>query len=156
MVRRPLALVLACLVAACGGGQTTPNSTPVPATSTSAQGRFLLTFTIDRTTVVPTDAVTGTASVTLLQPGSATITGSSTVILFEFQEVGGAGRVVIPARTAECAVQVVAEGGIVSPIVKSGAVPDGPDADWYRSEEHTSELQSRLQLGCRLLLGKNT
>src|SRR2546429_7324393 len=25
-----------------------------------------------------------------------------------------------------------------------------------RSEEHTSELQSRLQLGCRLLLEKNT
>src|SRR2546429_2512365 len=27
-------------------------------------------------------------------------------------------------------------------------------SDFARSEEHTSELQSRLQLGCRLLLGK--
>src|SRR2546429_6562227 len=27
-------------------------------------------------------------------------------------------------------------------------------ADWHRSEEHTSELQSRLHLVCRLLLEK--
>src|SRR5690625_1550674 len=29
-----------------------------------------------------------------------------------------------------------------------------PDADWVRSEEHTSELQSRGHLVCRLLLEK--
>src|SRR2546429_6932297 len=33
----------------------------------------------------------------------------------------------------------------------SSAVPRARD---YRSEEHTSELQSRLHLGCRLLLEK--
>src|SRR2546422_6030256 len=34
-----------------------------------------------------------------------------------------------------------------------GTTPDAPD-DVYRSEEHTSELQSRLHLVCRLLLEK--
>src|SRR2546422_4681322 len=32
--------------------------------------------------------------------------------------------------------------------------PFGGDLDVYRSEEHTSELQSRLHLVCRLLLEK--
>src|SRR2546422_6490528 len=32
--------------------------------------------------------------------------------------------------------------------------PDADDIVEERSEEHTSELQSRLQLGCRLLLVK--
>src|SRR5256884_5103487 len=31
---------------------------------------------------------------------------------------------------------------------------DAMTADWVRSEEHTSELQSRLHLVCRLLLEK--
>src|SRR2546422_10843816 len=30
----------------------------------------------------------------------------------------------------------------------------GQDREWWRSEEHTSELQSRLHLVCRLLLEK--
>src|SRR2546422_1385335 len=32
--------------------------------------------------------------------------------------------------------------------------PRGPSRCWERSEEHTSELQSRLHLVCRLLLEK--
>src|SRR6266513_6424842 len=32
--------------------------------------------------------------------------------------------------------------------------PDGPDRHEHRSEEHTSELQSRFDLVCRLLLEK--
>src|SRR2546429_5703282 len=34
--------------------------------------------------------------------------------------------------------------------------PEGPDPHVDRSEEHTSELQSRLHLVCRLLLEKKT
>src|SRR4029077_21298047 len=39
-----------------------------------------------------------------------------------------------------------------------GAVPGGHRSDWpcARSEEHTSELQSHLNLVCRLLLEKKT
>src|SRR3712207_9017766 len=36
------------------------------------------------------------------------------------------------------------------------ATPKEPDADHPRSEEHTSELQSRQYLVCRLLLEKKT
>src|SRR3712207_8560970 len=41
------------------------------------------------------------------------------------------------------------------PVRVDGRRPEGPDADWVhlpRSEEHTSELQSRQYLVCRLLL----
>src|SRR2546422_4146092 len=38
------------------------------------------------------------------------------------------------------------------PVAPVAPFPPGPDAD--RSEEHTSELQSRLHLVCRLLLEK--
>src|SRR5690349_24124325 len=43
--------------------------------------------------------------------------------------------------------------GIDAPIVTLGAQPTGPSTE-YRSEEHTSELQSRRDLVCRLLLEK--
>src|SRR5690606_41389100 len=38
--------------------------------------------------------------------------------------------------------------------VIAGLVRLGVDANWLRSEEHTSELQSRENLVCRLLLEK--
>src|SRR3712207_8568416 len=48
-----------------------------------------------------------------------------------------------------------------SPTGPSSAVTSSDDASssrpaWSRSEEHTSELQSRQYLGCRLLLEKKT
>src|SRR3989449_6357784 len=42
-------------------------------------------------------------------------------------------------------------GGVVNIITKKGK---GPFSGYFRSEEHTSELQSRLHLVCRLLLEK--
>src|SRR5687768_18182973 len=44
----------------------------------------------------------------------------------------------------------------VSPVTNptAGATPSGSEATPLRSEEHTSELQSRLHLVCRLLLEK--
>src|SRR2546427_8967014 len=38
--------------------------------------------------------------------------------------------------------------------VESGVAPVEPDGDRFRSEEHTSELQSQSNLVCRLLLEK--
>src|SRR2546422_3245234 len=40
------------------------------------------------------------------------------------------------------------------PRVAVGAPSQGSGPGWSRSEEHTSELQSRLHLVCRLLLEK--
>ena len=131
MIRRSLALLIALLVGACGG--TTPLGTPDPATTTTTQGKFALAFSIDRATVHPTDTVAGAATLTLLTPGSATVTGSSTMVTFEFAEVGGASRDLVPFEPSDCAVHFVASGGgVVTPIAKSGAVVDGPNADWYR------------------------
>src|SRR3712207_8131700 len=47
-------------------------------------------------------------------------------------------------------------GSVASPYRETEAMKDGSDAiaDWPRSEEHTSELQSRQYLVCRLLLEK--
>src|SRR5687768_14215389 len=42
----------------------------------------------------------------------------------------------------------------ITPRVQATYFPDDPDDDSVRSEEHTSELQSRLHLVCRLLLEK--
>src|SRR2546429_5761608 len=42
------------------------------------------------------------------------------------------------------------------PVSDHEADADEPACDDPRSEEHTSELQSRLHLVCRLLLEKNT
>jgi hypothetical protein len=132
MIRRSLALVIAFVVGACGGGST-PLGTPDPATATTIQGKFALALSVDRATVHPSDTVAGTATLTLLSPGSATVTGSSVMVGFEFAEVGGAGRDVVPAAPLDCAVHFVASGGgIVTPIAKTGAVVDGPNADWYR------------------------
>src|SRR5690606_42152672 len=56
----------------------------------------------------------------------------------------------------------LANGGLVlrlrqAPPTKAGTGPDASPRDrklWVRSEEHTSELQSRENLVCRLLLEK--
>jgi hypothetical protein len=131
-MRRSITLLIALLVGACGTG-TTPLGTPDPATATATQGRFALAFTIDRATVHPADTIVGAATLTLLTPGGATVTGSSDMVTFEFAEVGGAGRDVVPASPSDCSPhQVISSGGIETPIAKSGVVVDGPNADWYR------------------------
>src|SRR3712207_9482290 len=58
----------------------------------------------------------------------------------------GAGLVVTP-RVGLPLGDALAEG-------LDGALPEGPDEGPPRSEEHTSELQSRQYLVCRLLLEK--
>src|SRR5438067_3179944 len=54
-----------------------------------------------------------------------------------------------PTTTASTGFSFVA---MVSPFSRAGCASDGPSTP--RSEEHTSELQSRFDLVCRLLLEK--
>src|SRR5699024_11915432 len=57
--------------------------------------------------------------------------------------------IVQPQSTAELGGKMMAEGkNIEADIITQ--------ATYYRSEEHTSELQSRFDLVCRLLLEKKT
>src|SRR3712207_7895838 len=70
--------------------------------------------------------------------------------LFRSDSVSGAAVRVRSPQAAELAALVAADGGHVSS-PKPGALELGG-----RSEEHTSELQSRQYLVCRVLLGKKT
>src|SRR5260370_15894831 len=54
-------------------------------------------------------------------------------------------------RRSRCGADLIAAAGDRCPV---GATADGSRADDGRSEEHTSELQSHLNLLCRLLLEK--
>lgn len=134
-MRHAALLLVVVLLAACSPRQTTPaDVTPDPASATTIQGRFALGFAVDRATVRPGDEVKGNATLSLLSPGGATISGSSSLVAFEFTEIGGENRHVVPVRPSDCAPQrLTSTVPIVDPIMKSGAVPDGPNADWYRT-----------------------
>src|SRR3989449_10412749 len=57
-----------------------------------------------------------------------------------------------PATRVEC--EVACRDDLVSLRLEGGLEGDKPGERLARSEEHTSELQSRLHLVCRLLLEK--
>jgi hypothetical protein len=131
-VSRRLILVLALVLAACGSNDGTPGPTG-PLAASATEGRFALAFTVDSATVPSSAEITGTARLTLLAPGGATFSGSNSILGFEFSEVGGHHRLVAPVFDAVCAPhRITSNTPIDSPIVKSGAVIEGPDADWYR------------------------
>jgi hypothetical protein len=124
-------LVVASLVAACG--ESAPSASAGPASASVTQGRFTLTFTLERATVRARDEIVGHASVALLAPGAATVTGAGTFVGYEFTEVGGKARHVEPVFDLTCAPHQVTSGSPTElPIIKSGAWVDGPDAAWYR------------------------
>src|SRR2546422_8279493 len=63
-----------------------------------------------------------------------------------------------PRRVAVAAVVLIAAGYVAYRATETGFLPEMDEGafvlDYWRSEEHTSELQSRLHLVCRLLLEK--
>lgn len=133
--RRGFGLVLAFALLGCGPSDVTPPEvSPDPATASMTAGRFVLDFTIDRATVRPRDNVTGLARLSLLGPVGVTVTGSSTTFGFEFFEVGGAHRHVVPVFDADCAPhRLTPNGPLETKILKTGSVPAGdPNAAWYR------------------------
>jgi hypothetical protein len=132
-MRRSTALLLAIalLVAACG--ESTPSASAGSVSASVTQGRFSMTFTVERSTVRARDEVAGQASVSILAPVAATVTGSGNLVAYEFTEIGGAGRHVVPVFDLSCVPHQVTSGSpTVLPIIKTGAVVEGPDAAWYR------------------------
>jgi hypothetical protein len=128
-----LGALLLALAACRPSPTTTADVTPDPIGASMTQGRFVLTFGVQRATLRPGDPVVGTATLALLGPGGATITGSSSLFGFEFTEIGGNGRHVVPVFDDVCGPhRVTSMSPISSEILKSGAVVDGPDAEWYR------------------------
>lgn len=124
-------LVLALVLVGCGSdAQSSPAG---PATATVTQGRFTLSFTVAQSSVRSRDEITGTARLGLIAPGGATFGGPDVLIGFEFSEVGGNRRHVEPVFDGVCAPhRVTGNSPLESPIVKSGAVVEGSDTDWYR------------------------
>ncbi|MEO5704183.1 MAG: hypothetical protein ABIZ52_06335 [Candidatus Limnocylindrales bacterium] len=129
-MKRGSILVLALILGACGSA---PAATSAPVAASSTSGKFVLSFTIERGTVRPKDAIVGTATLSLRAPGGATITGSGTLFGFEFSEIGGSHRHVQPVSDGVCAPhRLTSTSPLSSEILKTGAVIEGPDAAWYR------------------------
>ncbi|HXG26281.1 MAG TPA: hypothetical protein VNL94_05455 [Candidatus Binatia bacterium] len=133
-----LAVVAAVLLAACGPGDTTPpDVTPDPTTATAIDGRFELRFTVDRTTLRPGDDITGTAELWLRAGGSGLVSGPGEMFGFEFVEVGGQHRAVLPVFDASCQPhQVGSDTPLTSPLRKSGAA----DSDFAREFHQGREI----------------
>jgi len=130
-MQRASVLLLALILGACGSAPAA-SSSPVAGSATS--GKFVLSFVIERGTVRPKDPIVGTATLSLLAPGGATITGPGTLFGFTFTEVGGSHRHVEPVFDAVCAPhRVTSTNPLSSEILKSGAIVEGPDAAWYRA-----------------------
>lgn len=103
-----LAAVLGVVVVGCGGPPpSSPRASAVgssfgPARAQATDDHFQLVFELSRTTWHTTEAVTGTATLTLVAPGSMTVWGSGSGLLgFEFAQVGGE-RTIGWLRTADC------------------------------------------------------
>src|SRR2546422_5554512 len=58
----------------------------------------------------------------------------------------------LPRGRSLAELHIAAEGDRI--VVRDGSTAWNPESEQTRSEEHTSELQSRLHLVCRLLLEK--
>lgn len=132
-MQRALTFLVVVIVGACGSGPAATASAPVAASDLS--GRFALSFTIEHGTVKPSDVILGAATLTLVGPGGATISGPSPFVGFEFTEVGGSYRQVGYAADAVCEPhRVTSNSPIVTPMTKpSGTgIPAGSDGDWYR------------------------
>jgi hypothetical protein len=126
-------VLLALAAAACGSsGPTIDPAAPTGRVESAAiNGRFQLTFAVDRGVVRAEDEITGQAALSLTVPGGATISGSGALFLFDFREIGGAGRHVAPVSDLSCAPhRVTSDTPSISPIVKTGAVigPADPNA----------------------------
>src|SRR5690554_7417217 len=109
---------------------------------TNVKGTFWLT-----NMVLPQMAEKGSGSVVLLS-SIAGIRGNTTIGTY------GVSKAAEAALARNLAVEWGPKGIRVNSIAPGLIKTDFAKALWERSEEHTSELQSRPQLVCRLLLEK--
>lgn len=128
-----MAFVALCSIG-CGTSNTTgADVTPDPQTASAIDGRFEVRLTVNRTTLKPGDNVAGTAELWLKAGGSGVLSGSSQLFSFEFVEVGGQQRSVVPVLDSDCSPhQLGTETPLTSPIYKSGAPGDGANGDFVR------------------------
>jgi hypothetical protein len=127
--------VLACGLIGCGSSNTTSTDvTPDPQTVSAVDGRFEVRFTVDRTTLKPGDNISGTAELVLKAGGSGVISGSSDLFSFEYVEVGGQQRTVVPVISGDCSPhQLGTDKPLTARLFKSGAADAaGTNGDFVR------------------------
>jgi hypothetical protein len=130
-----VAVATAFAAMGCGSSNTTSADVPPdPQTVTALDGRFEVRFTIDRTTLKPGDGVSGTAELWLKAGGSGVISGSSDLFSFEFMEISGQQRTVVPVISSDCSPhQLGTDKPLTSKLFKSGAADAaGTNADFVR------------------------
>src|SRR2546422_1861633 len=88
--------------------------------------------------------------------GELLVTGRRTVEGSDVSRFAGLSGDFNPLHTDEVFAKQTPFGARVAHGILTLAVSNGQQnlSGWFRSEEHTSELQSRLHLVCRLLLEK--
>jgi hypothetical protein len=134
-VRHLAFLIAALLVAACGPGTTTPaDVTPDPAAATATSGRFSLSLTVDRTTLRTGDNISGRADLTMIAGTTGVLSGPTEIVAFEFIEIGGQQRRVLPANRDMCAPhQLGSDSPLTTEMYKSGGFSDAdPNAGFVR------------------------
>ena len=139
-------MALASLLAACGGPTPTPTSSPTPAKTVVKDGPFQLTFELPGSTWKAGDAITGQATLVLTQGDTAALSGSNSILGFEFAEVGGDRHTQV-VWTAACGqYTLLASKPMTSDIVKTGAYQgDAPPGDFNR--EFLTDPLVRLPVG---------
>jgi hypothetical protein len=102
-------LVVAALCAGVGACAASAGTPAPPARVETTDGRFHLTFEMPKTTWPATEAIDGTATLSLAGEGSVTISGSSFMIGFAFASADGM-RHVVPIRPADCGTRAFEPG----------------------------------------------
>jgi hypothetical protein len=130
-------LALTTLVAACGPSTVTPaDVTPDPTTAQKIDGRYLMTFTVDRTTLRTGDNITGSASLGLIAGGSGAFSGPSSTFVFSFVEVGGQNRAITPAIDADCSPhQIGNDTPLTEAMYKAGGADSAFATEFLRGDD---------------------
>jgi len=141
---RVAALALVAVVAGCGGpspsatAEASTASLPSPARTQASDDHYLLSFELPKTTWHTNEAITGTATLTLVQPTTMTVWGSGTGLVgFVFDQVGD-DKKLDWVRTADCAPRDLAAS---SPIVI------GLYKTWPIAADATPDPQIHLPVG---------
>ena len=129
-MHRIAALGLAVLLAGCAGPTLTASAV---ARALETDFPFELAFELPKATWTAAESIAGRATLSLIDGASADLSGSGSLLNFEYAEVGGTRRA-SPVWTAICAPHSLAAGQpISSGLGKSGTWQgDAPSGDFNR------------------------
>src|SRR2546429_306666 len=137
-------------------GQPTGVMVGFSPTSITGAGTSTMTFTVAASVAAGTYSITvrGTSGNTT-KTTAVTLTVNATSQPNFNVSASPSNVTVTQGTSATSGITITAQNGFAGTVsFAASGVPSGAGATFNRSEEHTSELQSRLHLVCRLLLEK--